>query len=42
MGKYQQLDRKYEMEELNTQSDARMQSIKQIFDSFGLKSEIVR
>jgi pyruvate formate lyase activating enzyme len=42
LGKYQMLDRKYELEELNTQSDAKIQSIKQIFDSLGLESEVVR
>jgi pyruvate formate lyase activating enzyme len=40
LGKYQMLDRKYRLEELNTQTDAEIQSARQIFESFGLECEI--
>lgn len=41
MGKYQQLDRKYRLEELNTQPDAQVQKTRQLVASFGLDCEVV-
>jgi len=41
MGKYQMLDRKYQLEELTTQTDAQIQRARQIFESFGLECEVV-
>jgi pyruvate formate lyase activating enzyme len=41
MGKYQMLDRKYQLEELATQTDAQIQRARQIFESFGLECEVV-
>ena len=41
MGKYQQLDRKYSLEALNTQPDAQVQKARQLVASFGLDCEVV-
>jgi pyruvate formate lyase activating enzyme len=41
MGKYQMLDRKYYLEELNTQTDTEVQKDKRLFESFGLVCEVV-
>ena len=41
LGKYQMLDRKYQLEELTTQTDAEIQKARQLFESFGLETEVV-
>jgi pyruvate formate lyase activating enzyme len=41
MGKYQQLDRKYELEELTTQPDDDVQKARQLFESLGFECEVV-
>jgi pyruvate formate lyase activating enzyme len=41
MGKYQQLDREYELTELTTQNAPEIQKMKELFLSFGLECEIV-
>ena len=41
MGKYQMLDREYQLTELITQKDMEIQKDKQLFESFGLECEIV-
>jgi pyruvate formate lyase activating enzyme len=40
-GKYQMLDRKYQLTELTTQKDPEIQSAKHLFESFGLECEVV-
>jgi pyruvate formate lyase activating enzyme len=41
LGKYQMLDRKYQLEELTTQTDTHVQKARQLFESFGFECEIV-
>ena len=41
MGKYQMLDRSYDLSELVSQKDAELQKHKQLFESYGLHCEIV-
>jgi pyruvate formate lyase activating enzyme len=41
MGKYQQLDREYELTELITQKAPELQRMKELFESFGLECEVV-
>jgi pyruvate formate lyase activating enzyme len=41
VGKYQMLDRQYQLSELITQKDSEMQKHKQLVESFGLECEIV-
>jgi hypothetical protein len=41
MGKYQQLDRKYELAELTTQESSELEKMKELFESFGLECEVV-
>ena len=41
MGKYQQLDREYELTELTTQQTPEVQKMKELFESFGLECEVV-
>jgi pyruvate formate lyase activating enzyme len=41
MGKYQQLDREYELTELTTQETSELEKMKGLFESFGLECEIV-
>jgi pyruvate formate lyase activating enzyme len=41
MGKYQMLDRKYQLEDLNTQADPEVQKMKQLIESYGLECEII-
>ena len=40
LGKYQMLDRKYLLEDLQTQSEEMMLETKQLFESYGLECEI--
>jgi pyruvate formate lyase activating enzyme len=41
MGKYQQLDREYELTELTTQKGTELEKMKGLFESFGLECEVV-
>jgi hypothetical protein len=41
MGKYQQLDREYELTELTTQKTPELEKMKGLFESFGLECEVV-
>jgi pyruvate formate lyase activating enzyme len=41
MGKYQQLDREYELTELTTQTAPALEKMKKLFESFGLECEVV-
>jgi pyruvate formate lyase activating enzyme len=41
MGKYQQLDREYELTELTTQEASELEKMKELFESFGLECEVV-
>jgi len=41
MGKYQQLDREYELTELTTQKKTEIQKMKELLESFGLECEVV-
>jgi pyruvate formate lyase activating enzyme len=41
IGKYQQLDREYQLPELTTQKAPQIQKIKEFFESFGLECEVV-
>ena len=41
VGKYQMLDRKYQLEELATLTDAQVQKARQLFESFGFECEVV-
>jgi pyruvate formate lyase activating enzyme len=41
MGKYQQLDREYELSTLTTQQAPEVQKMKELFESFGLECEVV-
>jgi pyruvate formate lyase activating enzyme len=41
IGKYQQLDREYELPELTTQKEPEIQRMKGLFESFGLECEVV-
>jgi pyruvate formate lyase activating enzyme len=41
IGKYQQLDREYELTELTTPKAPEIQKIKELFESFGLECEVV-
>jgi pyruvate formate lyase activating enzyme len=41
MGKYQQLDREYELTELTTQKAPELEQMKRLFESFGLECEVV-
>jgi pyruvate formate lyase activating enzyme len=41
MGKYQQLDREYELTELTTQKAPELEKMKELFESYGLECEVV-
>jgi hypothetical protein len=41
VGKYQQLDREYELTELTAPKEPQLQRFKELFESFGLECEIV-
>ena len=41
MGKYEQLDREYELTDLTTQKAPEIQKMKDLFESFGLECEVV-
>ena len=41
MGKYQQLDREYELTELTTQEAPELEKMKGLLESFGLECEVV-
>ena len=41
IGKYQMLDREYQLTELTTPKDPEIQKVKELFESFGLECEVV-